>query len=436
MPTEVTDVGPCKRRISISIPADEVKKAFSTAWQHARRNVQIKGFRPGKVPNSILEKRYGTYVQQEVKEHLINDAFRSAIDKHSLRPLAIPQIDAEEIELTPEKPFEFELEVEVQPDFELPDYKGIEVGAPPVQIEDEHVDRELEQLRAGHATIEKLEEGVASKGDYLLVDASYRVDGAVVIHHEDVVADTNRDMIDGIQVDGGTDAFAGKAAGAVVTVGCTLPDDFEPSGFAGAQCELLCTVKEIRRVQLPELNDEFATQVGTENLDDLRAKMREQIEHHMGNQRNRYIEERILDELIKRTPFELPQDILDRATHDGVHRLEHQMEHGGMEAAEAKANAASHTQRIREDEARGLRVGFLVDRISQAEKLSVTENELEQAIYQLAAVQKRDVQDVYDELVNSQGLHGLQAQILESKIRKLLRESAKVTEAVEEPSDS
>jgi len=428
MPTEVSEIGPCERRISVSIPKQKVKEAVALMWTQARNQVQLKGFRPGKVPKKILEKKFGDAIQQDVKQHLVNDAYREAIEENSLEPISQPQIDLEAISIDPEQDLEFELTVDVKPAFELPKYKDLEVGAPPVNVKDEDVERELERLRSGHATVEPVAEGVAAKGDYLMADISVQVDGATVIQHEDRVVDTNRDTVDGIPTEGGTAAFGGKAVGATVTAPVHLPADFEPAGFSGAEAQLVCTIKEIRRVTLPELDDEFATKVGAESVEDLREKMTGQVQRHAEGERDRYVEERLFDELLKPLSFELPPKLLEQATHDKVHQLEHQMTSGGMAEAEAKANAASHTDRVRQEETRGLRISFLIDSIAKKESLSVSDSEIESSVRTLAAMHGQQPQDVYDELYDSGRLPGLRAQILEGKVRKLLREAAVITD--------
>lgn len=429
MPTQVQELGPCKRKLAISIPAAAIQQALKNVWANAQRNVQMKGFRPGKVPRSIIEKQYGKAIQDDLKQQLINDAYRAALKEHDLNPIAAPEIDTDQLVVDPQKELSFELTVEIRPEFEVANYKGITVGAPPANVTDDDVAREIEKLRGRRAKVEPITEGVATKGDYLIADVSYQIDGAVVVHHEGVIVDTHRDVIDDVEAGGGTAAFAGKAVGATVTVPVVLPAEFEPAGFAGAKANLLCSVKEIRRVALPALDETFARELGADGVEDLKTKLRADYQRHVESQRNRYIEERVFDELIRSVPFDLPQDLLDRATGDSVHRLEHQMIDGGMAEAEAKANAQSQRERIRQDQARSLRISFIIDKIARAEKLAAADEELESAIRSLAVAHNRTAQQVYDELYESNNLPALRAQILEAKVRKLLRESAKVSDA-------
>ncbi len=436
MSFEVSNVGPCKRSIRFKIPKEEVNEAFARTWRSAQQNVQLKGFRPGKVPRAVLEKKFGSQILDDVKQNLINTQFRSAIVEHKLRILRNPSVDTDTIKIERDQPVEFEVTVDVRPEFELPSYKGIDVAAPPATVSDLEVDNELERLRTRFAQVEPADNAVAAKGDFLKIDVDYQVDGATVMHHDDATVDLNGDVIDGLDAQGGAMLFVGKTVGASVSVSLTLPKDFEPKGFAGAKANLKCTVKEIRRVKLPTLDEEFAKKVGAENVDDLRSKVRSEVERAKEDQRGRYIEERVIDDLIRRTSFELPTDLVEDAVKEQIHRIEHMLVERGKSEAEARAQAATETENVRQERTRQLRASFLLDRVAETEKVTVTEEELESGVRMLAAVHNRPLQEVFDELYESGRLSGLRAQILESKVRKLLRDAAKVADARPEPGKS
>lgn len=429
MPAQVTANGPCSRTIKIEITPETIRESLADAWRNAAANVQMKGFRPGKVPRHILEKKYGEQLRLEVKQHLLEDAWKSAIRDHKLRPVESPKVDSDQIELDATKPITLEFTIEVRPDFELPEWRGLEVGAPVVAVQDADLERELNHLRSRFATAEEITEGVVGKGDYAIVDIEFEVDGATVLSREKQIVDTAGEKIAGLDAQGNITSFLGKTKGAKVTIGMTLPDDFDPPGFANAKALLHCTVQEVRRVQLPELDDAFATKVGAENVEDLKTKVRAEIERHLQSQRNRYVEERLFDALIAKTPFDLPQNLVERATDEMVHQLEHQMQHQGHDEARAKADAAAQRDRVKGEQMRALRMTFLVDRIAEAEKIGVTDKELEQTVVSLAMAQQRPAQEVFDELYERGQLGSLRVQILEAKVRKLLREAAKVFDA-------
>lgn len=436
MATEVSEIGPCKRKITVTVPAEQVKEALDSTWQEAKQNISLKGFRPGKVPKHILEKRYGSAVRDEVKQTLVNDAYREALQEHSLSPVRQPEIDIAAVEIDPDKELSFEITVEVHPEFDAPDLTTVEVSAPVIEVEDRHVDQEIERLRSRKATIVSVDEGVSAKGDYLVADVSYQVDGAIVLHHEDAVIDTNAGMVDDLPIGDGVSAFFGQEAGATITVPAKLPDNFEPTGFAGAEAQLLCTIKKVRRVTLPELNEDLAREMGAEGVDDLKEKVRAEVQREMDSQRNRFIEEKAFDELIKATEFDLPEDLLQEATTQAMADLEQNLIRQGQPEGEAKANVASAADRIRQDQARSLRISFLMDRISQKEKLFVTENEIESSVRALASMQNMDSQALYDDMYDKGQLSSLRAQILETKVRKLIREKATVVDAKVDPADS
>ncbi len=436
MSFEVSNVGPCKRAIKFSIPPEEVNEAFARTWRSAQQNVQLKGFRPGKVPRAVIEKKFGPQLLDDVKQNLINTAFRAAIQEHDLRVLRSPSVDTDAIKVERDQPVAFEVTVDVRPEFDLPVYRGIDVAAPQVIVNDLEVDNEIERMRSRFAEVEAVEGAVAAKGDYLQVDVDYQIDGAVVLHHDDAVVDMNGDTIDGLEAQGGAMLFVGKAVGATVSVSLVLPKTFEPKGYAGAKANLLTSVKAIKRVKLPDVNDEFAKKVGADDAADLRVKIKEEVGRAKGDQRNRYIEDRVIDELIKKTSFEVPVDLVEESVKEQLHRMEHMLVERGKSEAEARAQAASEADNVRQDRMRSLRSTFLLDRIAEAEKLTVSEQELESAVRMLAAVHNRPLQEVFDELVESGRLGGLRAQIMETKVRKLLREAARVADARTEPGKS
>ncbi|MBI4878597.1 MAG: trigger factor [Planctomycetes bacterium] len=428
MPSEVQDAGPCKRLLKISVPGERVKEAMAATWLEAQRNASFKGFRPGKVPRSILEKKLGKTVRKDVQQQLINDAFHEAVEQHKLRLLRQPQIDLETVPFDPNGPFELTVAVDLKPDFAAPEFRGIEVIAPPVKATPELVERELEQIRAQRASVVRVEQGVATKGDFVLVDVSYQVDGAIVLHHEDALVDTIRDQVDGVPAQGATAMFAGREIGATVSVEVKLPDDFKPSGFAGARANLLCSMKRIHRITLPELNEDLARDLGAESVDDLKSKVETELQRRLESQRDRYIEECVFDQLIKKTPFDLPEDFLADLTNARMQEFEADLVQSGMPEAEAKSNVATHADRIRQDQARGLRISLLAESIALAQKLFVTEDDMQANIRALAAARERTPQEVYDELYDSGQVGALRSQILEHKVRKLIRQTAKVSE--------
>ncbi len=428
MPSEVQDAGPCKRLLKISVPGERVKEAMAATWQEARRNASFKGFRPGKVPRSILEKKLGKSVQKDVQQQLVNDAFKEAVEQHKLRLLRNPRIDLEKVPFDPNGPFEVTVAVELKPEFAAPDFRGIEVIAPPVKATPELVQRELEDIRARRASVVRVDEGVATKGDFVLVDVSYQVDGAIVLHHENALVDTIRDQVDNLAAQGATALFAGREIGATVNVEVKLPDDFKPSGFAGAQANLLCSIKRIHRITLPELNEDLARDLGAESVDDLRSKVEAELQRRLESQRDRYVEECVFDELIRRAPFDLPDDFLADLTSARMREFEADLVQSGMPEAEAKSNVATHANRIRQDQARALRISLLAESIALAQKLFVTEDDMQANIQALAAAQERTPQEVYDELYDSGQLAALRVQILERKVRKLIRHTARVSE--------
>jgi trigger factor len=425
---QLEEISPCKRKLAVRIPAANVKEAVRMGWLNAQSQINLKGFRPGKVPKSFLEKRYGEQIRKEIKQHLVNQAFRSAVEKHALRPVLSPRIDLTKLELDPTKDLSFDLDFEVVPPFEVGEYKGIEVKAPVIAVSDEIVEREIEGVRKRMAKQLSLKEGEAQKDDYLRAKLTIKVDGNVVKSVDDAVIDTHGDTIDSIPAEGKTADFVGKAVGSTVTVAAKWPATYEPTTFADSACELACEILEITRFDVPAFDEAFVKQFGIETIDEFRAKVREQAEQTLKTRRNQFIEERVFDELITKTAFAMPEDSIKVLTEQGKHRVAHEMMRAGTPEKDAHERAEQYLPRIQAQNERTLRISFLVDRIANLESIAVSEQELENAVRALAMQNRRDPQQLADELIANDQVGQLRAQVLEAKVRRLLREAAKVTD--------
>lgn len=429
---QLQELGPCKRKLSVKIPSERVKQAVQRGWQNAQYQVQMKGFRPGKVPRSILEKKYGEEIRKEIKQHLINDAFRQAVEKHALRPVVAPSVDLTKLDLDTTRELQFDLDFEVVPQFEVDGFKDVEVKVPKVDVTEEIVEREIESLRGKLAQPQTITGEPAAKGDFMRAKLSIRVDGAIVKTVDDAVVDTRGDKIDGIATEGGTASFEGKNLGDKVTVPVKWPEGYEPATFKGAEAHLDCEILEINRFILPPVDEAFVARFGIESVDEFRTQVKKQVEMTIQHRRNQFIEERVFDSLIERTTFPMPEDTLKMMTEQGVHRVAHEMMRSGMADKEAHTRAEQYVPKIREQNERSLRISFLVDRIASKEQIAVTEQDLENAVRALAQQQRKDPQQLADELIANDGVGQLRAQVLDAKVRRLLRESAKVIDV--EPS--
>jgi trigger factor len=425
---QLEKTGPCSRKLAVTIPADRIQAAIAVGWRNAQQSISLKGFRPGKVPRSLIEKKFGDEIRKEIKQQLVNEAFQEAVEQHSLSPVSSPNLDLHALELDPQQDLRFELAFEVRPEFELQDYKGVEVEVPKVAFGEEDVEREVEMLRARFATPQPVAEGGAAEGDYLKAKLEIVVDGAVVKEVADAVIDPRGDTIDGIPVEGGTKQFLGKGAGDRLEVPAKWPAGYAPEGHAGAEALLRCEVLEVTRFVSPPL-DEVVTKIGLESAEDLRTRIRDEIGRTVEGRRNQFIEEKVLDALIASHVFDVPGKLLDQMTDQTLHRMAHERAHQqGLDHEAAHHEVEPHRAEARAHGERRLRIGFLIEKIAAAEQVAISEQDLESAVRALAASQRRDPQQVADEIIANKGVPALRAQIAEAKVRRLLREHAKVAE--------
>lgn len=433
---EVTETGPYQLRLEARLAPEDVKRARKRTLDEYRRHIDLPGFRKGKVPDRILEKRLGDRLELEVKERIVSDTVKRIVEERRLSLLRNPRVRIEQVEFDADGGARFGVDLELRPEFDLPDLTGIRVGAPPVRVTDEQVDAEMENLRKQRARPVKIESGVCAPGDILEVDVGIQIDDALVLERKDQVADTSSGTIGAIPVGDAIAALHGKSVGGSAIIPARLPDDFEPSGFAGAEANLLCTIKAIHRRQEPELDDAFAQELGAESLDDLRQKVREMLLERAKAERDRFVEERIFDELLRRVDVPLPPRLLDEAVDETLSRMVRQLVERGADEAEARAQAAARSEEVRREEERALRISLLLERIAERENVRVSDRELEDAVRALARNFGVEPAEMARRLEESGGFGSLYSRVLERKIRRLLREKATIEEAALDPGTS
>jgi len=424
-----TEESPVRRRVEVRVPASRVRKAFDRAYRDLGKQVRIKGFRPGKAPRAVLERLYGASIAEEIERSLVQETLPDAIEQVAIEPVVPPAIDAAPPE--PGVDFTYAALVEVKPAIELPELEGLPGTRPRVEVADEEIEAELERLRERNApVVEEPEETEAETGHILGIDFVGRVDG------EPFEGGTGR----GIDLEIGTGRFipgfeeqlVGVRAGEDRGVEVTFPEDYGEASLAGKAAHFDVHVAEVKRKQLPELDDEFAKDLGDfDGLDALRERIRTDLFEMRDNQARGDLNKSLVDALIERTPFDVPPGLveqqLERQLRSAHQRLEGQLEH-----------AALHGQldRWREEwrpaAEREVREHLLLEAVTTQREIAVEDAEVEAQVEKLAASQGATVEQLR-QAVGQETLESVsRRQLADEKALEFLAAAAKV----EETSDS
>lgn len=392
MKMEVTELGPMKRALKIEVPADEVTQQFSRAYLELNRQVQIPGFRPGKAPLAILEKRYAKTVEEDVIRKLIPDFYGRAIKQAGISPVVVDIPPLDRVKIKRDSPFTFTATVEIKPTIELRDYKSpnpISLQADKRTVAEDQVDRALDVLREQQARLEAAPPGAAlAEGDYAIVDLEGFLDGAPLegtkkegqLHRVGSKA-----ALLGIEIDA---HLIGRREGDVAEIPQTYPVSHPDQRVAGKTVSFHLIIKGIKQKKLSTLDDEFAKDCGPyASLHELRDKLRGQMEKALKKDIEDSYKDTLLKRLIDTHHFDLPDTLVERELSTIV-RQKLQARQRGKVTDSLPAPDAEELKRIREEHRqeanRRVKAGLILEAIAEKEGLSVSQDDLNNEVTRLA----------------------------------------------------
>ncbi|WP_030917744.1 trigger factor [Streptosporangium amethystogenes] len=425
MKTAVEELSPTRVRLTVEVPFEELGESLQAAYKKVAQQVRVPGFRPGKVPARIIEQRFGRAV---VLEETLNDAvpklYGQAVDESEIFPVSQPEIEVTKIE--DGQQVEFTAEVDIRPEFDVPDYQGIEVTVPVSEVSDSDIDTQLDGLRQRFATLTGVERA-AAVGDFVVMDLAASIDGVNI--EEQQANDVSYEVGAGSVLQGLDDALVGLSAGETKEFTTNLVGGEN----AGEEAVVTITVKSVKEKVLPELDDEFA-QLASEfdTLDELKASISEQA------RRNKLIDqvvqarENALDALLGKIDIPLPESALKVEVDNRKHNLEHQIAESGL-SKEAFFRLYQTTEEERlaefdESAAKALKTGFVLDKIVKSEELGVSEQELTNFVVRRAMQMNVAPNTLAQHLADNDQLTLAMVEIVRDKAKSVIGDAAKVTD--------
>ena len=387
------EMSPVARRLTVEVDKTEAKKALDKAYRSLSGQVRIKGFRPGKAPRSILERYYGTQVNQEVAQDLIRNSADEALEASGLSPVVQPQAEAGV--LKPDEPFTYTLDLEIKPEIEIEGYFGLELTKKERTVGDELVESRLQELAQAHAKLETAPEDAAVQaGDYVTADLeAFQEDKAVPkgkLEKFDLLigrGNFNRAV---------EEALVGLKREEEVTVPTEFSAKFFHDALAGKKLEMKAKVLEIRRPVAPELNDEFAKSMGQglETLDGLKKMIRERLEQAANQESDRELQDALLDELLKKVEFEPPVGMVDLELRRMVAQVENSLIQRGLNFQAAGIDGEKLENDIRPQALRRVQEDLILEAIALKEKLEIDDEALEEGFKELAEGTGQDLGEI------------------------------------------
>lgn len=435
MPVKIEEVSACKRKMIFEIPQSEIQEKIDKSVDELMKTVAMPGFRPGHAPRRLVERKMGQEIRDQAKVELITENYQKAVEENKLEIMREDDFNPDSVELPTDGPLTFEFNVEVKPLVDLPDYSAPKLQVRKITVEDTDLEQSMSHLQRSRGRfVEQPAEAVIQERDMLTADVRIAA-GDIVLHEQnDSQLAVFVQSLGGVRLENLVSALEGKKSGDTVTFDVAVPEDFENKDVAGKTATATVTVKSVRRIDLPELNDELAKSVGFESLDEMRKAVKERLERDADEARQNVRRMAVADWLLKEVPLEVPEGSAEA----GAARLFNQqvvnLQMRGV-PVEMIQNRAEDLQATSRNQARTeLQLSLILEALAKKENIEVSDDEIEARVAMMARNYNRSPDKMYEDLMKRGQLDSVREQIRDDKAMALLLERAEFTE-VEQPAE-
>jgi trigger factor len=375
MNVNIEEPSSLRRKLTIEVEPDEIKHELDRAFNELKRGVVLKGFRPGHAPRNLLERFFGEQVRGEVIQKLVKEYTDKALEEHDLKPVVAPEIVTEQTDLQKDLSLKFSATFDLRPKIEVKDYEGLKVPESKVGVGDTEVEEAIERFRERQATLKKIEDRtVVEDGDYALASIEAFEDGKPLSStkpDDRLVEVSERALAHGVY-----EVLKGAELGKQMKASKTYPADYSHKDLAGKTIEWRATPKELYRRELPTVDDDFAKDLGDENLAAFRTRVRAELLAHATQEANARARQGLLDIVIERNPVELPESLVARELSAMEAELHQTLEAGGLSHEEAGERVKQNADDLKARAEKRARTGLIVDALAEQEKIEINDEEL------------------------------------------------------------
>lgn len=427
MNVKIEEAGPCKKVLKFEIPKETIESEFEKKTVEVCDTVEFPGFRKGRAPRKLVEKRFGTQIKDEVKQSVVSDYYQKTLEEHKLNPVGNPKFSEIEVEIG--KSLTFDVTLEVWPSFDISQYKGLQLKKKSVAATDDELQKVLMDMAFRKAQLTVVKNGNVQKGDHIICDCKVEVSGNAVFEDDDVeILVANGVTVVNATVSDLATNLEGAKSGEERMVDAKLLQNFIKEEYRGREAKIKLTVKEIKRLVPPQANEDLAKTLGFDSLEDLKSNIRKRIEIDKKRWAEDDLRNQILDILLDQTKLELPQDFLNYHTEQRVYKHQLDLLNRGVPLEEIQKQMETIKNASAESVLRELKASLVMNHIAEKEKIFVTENEVEQRIADIARAYNTDTMRVRKQLERQGNLSYLRNDMRESKVMNFLLKEARVGE--------
>ena len=418
MKVNVTKEKAWRRVLEIEIPVEKVKGEFDTVYLEYQRKAKVPGFRPGKAPLELIKKRYKDAATKDVLENLLPEAYQEAVKQTNLIPLTLPLLKDIEFQ-SASGGLKFKAQIEIRPEIEPKDYKGLQLKKKVIEISKEHVQNTLNYLQDKNAELHSVERE-AKDGDFLVVDLEEIVEGeaknksktenqTIWLKKENLLTEFYR-------------GFSGAKAGEEKEIEAIYPQDYFEKNLAGKIIKYKAKIKEVKEKILPEINDDFAKSLGEyKSLEELKNKIREDLKIKARQDAEKDLANQVIKQVVEKNSFEVPESLLDLY-------LDSVME--DFKKTYKKVDEEKIREQYRELGLARIRWEFIRQEIAKKEKVEVTKEEIDKWVENFAKANSLELKQAKELIAQNKKIEDIKDSILEDKVIELIINSSKVKEEI------
>lgn len=452
-----SDVGVLRKALVVTVPAERIEKERDEQYSALINDALVPGFRRGRAPRSLVEKRYGREIGDQVLSKLVSNSCMAAIDKQGIKALGDPlfrvkvkQKEAaggarsaeierdrllditealEHMRLPAEGPLSFTCEVEVKPDFELPPLEGIPVKRPKVAINEDDVSAQIKRMRALSGELVPVADGAVEADDMVIADVAVTVGGQTVVRRENEALYARPRNVCGVTIENLGDVLKGARTGETRTTDATLAEDFEQQDYRGKQATIEFKVNDIKRLNIPPLDDAALKDMGFDSEQEYRDFIRRRMEHQLEDEIKSGMRGQVCRHLLEHTKLDLPEGLSARQVERAVVRRVLDLRRRGVPQAEIDKHADELRTSARDQALNELKLYFIIEKIAEQQEIEVREEEINARIAAIARQYNQRFDRVRDQLAGDGGLESLYLQLRDDKCLDKLLEKAAIEEA-------
>lgn len=423
MKTKARSVEECTTLFEIEVPKEAIDKAFEDIYAKISKIANIPGFRPGKAPKELVKKHYSKEAKKEVIDQVIPDAYQKAVWEHKVEPIGYPEIT--DLIFEEGKMMTFKAKVDTRPKFKLKSYKGIQIDKKKAVVKDEDINKAIENLREYSAKYVAVEDRPIQLNDYVVSDLDCVVDGKNAHKkRENLWLYADKESL----MSGLTEKMIGMKKGEERDIEVALPEKYPDKTLAGKTAKYHVNVKDIKVRSLPSVDDEFAKDLGKENLERLKKEIAEALEKKMTSDSEIAMENQLLDKLIDENSFAVPSNLIKKQAHLMTENAKAKLREKGFKKEDIDKKDDEFTGRFKDDAARRVRLMFILDRIAADEAIEADDKDLENAYKAISAQtgkNEKEIKDYYEKEVLKDNLL---ARVREEKTIEFLLKNADIKE--------